>query len=55
MSFTSIVLTFCLVAIGALYVYVEFLRGRLDQQTELIAMLSQAFQRLEKEMHDRYH
>jgi hypothetical protein len=43
------------VAICALYIRVEFLTGRLEKQTELIGMLSQAFQRLEKEMHGRNH
>ncbi len=55
MSFTSVVLFALMLGLGALYIYVEFLRGRLDRQTELIAVLSQAIQRLENEIHGRSH
>ncbi len=54
-TWTQLFVVFCILAIVALFVRVEFLTGRLEKQTELIGMLSQAFQRLEREVHDRKH
>jgi hypothetical protein len=38
-------------AIIGVYAYAEFLRGRIDHQTEIMAAMSQAIRRLEQELH----